>query len=177
MPMRRRAPRSPAGLIVNPRVFRYGDGTRSFFHSDLVYRDQRTAERAWRQVRRDAWAATNYTQIPGAAKTYDGLTRDGFELLWFTWKNADFPASEVLEALADDRAAVAAFRQNDPRAARTIADYLDRWLTCLARWEDLTRVIAADGDRWRGSYGSDMTHGSGRMYGSIVANDDGSNDV
>lgn len=174
MPLRRRISRSPAGKTVNPEVFRVGDGTWSYFQGDPVYPNVVLAARAWRKCRREVWAATHYTQIPAASTTYDGLTSTGFGRLWGRLSYHVFPAADVLAALVADRAAVAAFREKDPSGARAIADFVDLWLTCLSHWEDVTRRIAHDPNRWLAGYPAQITEGSHRTYGDIVlGNTDG----
>jgi hypothetical protein len=58
----------------------------------------------------------------------------------------------VLAAIERDRASVAAFQECEPRAARSIADYLDVWLRYLDRLEEVTRdLMDSDADSPRGS--------------------------
>ena len=76
MPVRRRVGRVSVAA-VNQAVFRYGDGTWTYFHGDPVYPSLDAAEREWRRVRASVWAATPVGRIPAAAAAFDGLNDVG----------------------------------------------------------------------------------------------------
>jgi hypothetical protein len=157
---RRRVTRNrQADLSGRLELFGYGDGTWSYFIGEPVFSSRRAAARAWPGVRREVWALERIGDIPQAAIVFDGFSREGFERFWSGWQRREFPRDEVLKALASDRAAVAAFRRRDPSAAREIWDFLDRWLVCIATWEDAARVAGAytSPRQWRGTYGETET--------------------
>ncbi len=155
MPVRRRVARRRQSREVDWRIFRFSDGTWHFFAHESVYPNVETARAAWGRCRREVWAISRRMWPPAAALAYDGFSRDGFDALWSTWQCATFGADEgrdVLAAIERDRASVAAFQECEPRAARSIADYLDVWLRYLDRLEEVTRdLMDSDADSPRGS--------------------------
>lgn len=92
---------------------------------------------------------------PAAAIVYDGLSTNGFEALWSGWQCATFATDEahgVLDAIESDRMSVATFKKREPRAARSVADYLQVWLGYLDLLEEVTRdLMCADTDAPGGS--------------------------
>ena len=92
---------------------------------------------------------------PAAAIVYDGLSANGFEALWSGWQCATFATDEahgVLDAIESDRMSVATFKKREPRAARSVADYLQVWLGYLDLLEEVTRdLMCADTDAPGGS--------------------------
>ena len=150
MPIRQKTRSAPA-LVVSPSVFRFGDGTEHVIPGEQVYPSPGAAARAWRQgdMRVRVWAGTHRFNVPHAATLYDGITHDGWDVLWTTWNAASFHLGAVLEALAEDRAAVARFQQREPRAAHAIGGFLNLWLNDLDRIEqEARRVAAVDGRPW-----------------------------
>lgn len=111
---------------VDPHIFAFGDGTWSYFN-DPVYRDAATAERHWRRVRRAVWASVNRGRVPGAAEAYDGLSFASIAALRSEMSVSANPfwLQRILDALDDDRARLAAFREAHPVDAKAIGDYLD----------------------------------------------------
>ena len=143
MPVRRRVARLET-LQVNPQIFRYGSGLWTFGFDGPAYPDKKTARRAWRTCRREVWAKSRRLDRPNAAETYDGITRDGWEELWGAQHCTDFKGQsghEVVQAVERDRASVAAFRAKDPRAAKSIADFLAAYLADLDAIEAVTRQL------------------------------------
>jgi hypothetical protein len=142
MPVRRRIGLAPKLIEVNPIVLVWGDGTWSFFQDTPRYPSPAAAEAAWPRLRREVWALTNRTRVPGAAKAYDALTDRGFEWLWSHWNHLDFSSHDALDAINTDRDGIEAFKACEPRAARGIADFLDIRMERLARLETLAREVA-----------------------------------
>jgi hypothetical protein len=112
---------------VDPHLFVFGNGLWSFFPGDPVYRDAATAERHWRRVRRVVWASVHRGHVPGAATTYDGLSFSSYDALRSEQQNSaiGFSLPRILDALDDDRARLAAFREAHPVDAKAIGDFLD----------------------------------------------------
>ena len=105
--------------------------------------DPRAALRAWRVDRPVSWAVTRFGELPLRSRQFDHLTRTGREVFWDTLEDG-FSESRVREALRADQAAVARFRQADPRGAQAVAAYLDLWMWCLARWDSLAESRARE---------------------------------
>ena len=141
MPRKLRRPKSRT-VPVNPRVFKIGDGTWSFFSTDAVYPDRESAAHAWPRYRREVWSSQRCTQPPGGALEWDGLTHDGFRALWANWNHVEFPTAEVLDAIGRDRDWVAAFRERDSGGAQEIGNYLEIWIAYLDTLEEVTRELA-----------------------------------
>jgi hypothetical protein len=149
---------------VKPCHFRYGDGTWAYLPGEAVYGDRHSAKRAWQTCRREVWVMTHRFSLPTAAVEYDGLSRDGSELLSRTWQHVGgLPLAEVLDALARDRKSVRAFEVRDPQGAQAIGDLLALWRADLDAIEREARRIAARGaDGWHGgapAIGANETYG------------------
>jgi hypothetical protein len=124
-------------------VFQFGDGCWSPLPREPVYADRQVAFRQWEACRRAVWEATPRFRIPGAARVYDGLSCDGWQALWGTWRSPEkWSLERILEALSRDREAVEVFRTEDPQAA-SISDYLDMVLQDFNAVESEARRIDA----------------------------------
>ena len=143
MPVRRRL-QTVQERAVNPRVFRWGDGTWCFFEPyDPVYPNRAEAERAWRRCRRAVWASTYRFSVPAAARVYDGITNDAADLVRNSWDRDVYPLGEALSAIERERATLAAFASREPRAAKAIADFLEMRIADLDLIEATVRDLAA----------------------------------
>ena len=136
---------------ISPRLFVIGDGTWDYFAGTKAHElhpNRESAEQHWRQCRREAWAQTNRFRIPRAAEIYDNFSNTGWELLWrsWGWAKGTFPLAHILAAVEGDRAAVAAFRANEPEAAAEIDDYLELYLQDLATIEAEAQRIAPESE-------------------------------
>jgi hypothetical protein len=127
MPRKRRIPKHRLDETVDPHLFAFGDGTWSYFQGDPVYPDVDAARAAWQECRREVWALSHRGRVPGAATTYDGLSFSSIDALRSEMSNSAIPFSlpRILDALDDDRARLAAFREAHPVDAKAIGDYLD----------------------------------------------------
>lgn len=152
MPIRRRLAavvrREPDPLDV----FRWSDDGLDHLLGEPHYQTPVEARRAWETYRRAVWAETHRFRIPGAAAVYDGLTTSGREQVYRSWNLiGPFDLAGALEALAEDRAALAAFRTT--RSARAIADYLELFAADLDQVEQTARDLADwSGPEWRRPY-------------------------
>ncbi len=135
-------------LPVSIMAWILSDGTAGLTGDDVAP-DRATARRVWPHYRRAAWSHMFVGRVPCAAAVHDGLTTTGRDVLWNTWQHDSFSLSDVLEALAADRAALKAFEQNDPKGAATVEDYLLRLASEFDRIESEARRFAAASDRWR----------------------------
>jgi hypothetical protein len=137
--------------------------------------DDPLVRRAWPRSRLEAWRETaRHHHFPLAANKYDGLTNTAFCELELpdicrngrgeatpiyidgqpTWCEKPpgcphvFNHARFREALAADRAALAAFRERNPKAAKTLAPYLAIFQADLGAAETAARLRAA-GLPWR----------------------------
>jgi hypothetical protein len=129
---------------LHPEWFLYGthDFTRSYLGNERHFASKEEARAAWPACRRLVWARTHRMRVPTAAEVFDGLTRRGWDMAWSRtcYCAARLPMVDVLDALDEDRDAVAAFRRRDPEGAREIDDFLDLWLADLEAIERWTRT-------------------------------------
>jgi hypothetical protein len=120
-----------------------------FVHDDAVgpdpyfqtpgYPDRRTAARAWRRVRREVWAMTTRGNVPKAAEVYDDITFNAWHAAQSAVQHCAVPFNRtpVDEAIAEDRASILAFRDDEPAAADSIKDFLDQVLEDLRFVEEV----------------------------------------
>jgi hypothetical protein len=136
--------KAPARVeTVSPRVFLFGDGTRSYFAGDPVHGSVEEARDHWGRCRREVWADAMRFSVPKGARAHDGLRNDAIEILRWSWSHSDFPLDAILNELELDRESVAMFRAENPRGAREIGDFLETFLFDLDAVEAVARRLAA----------------------------------
>ena len=135
MPIRKRIGALRTQTVDPIRAFKLSaTGLDPYFGPDR-YATEPEARAAWQRARRAVWAQEPCWRIPGPAEVYDGLTCHTFAAMALADCSLQFDASRVLPAIAQDRAALATFRAQQPKAAGSIADYLDVWTAFLDRAE------------------------------------------
>jgi hypothetical protein len=90
------------------------------------------------------WGDHHRFRTPEAAELIDAITFLSVGTVRSGWYQDDFPLAAALEALADDRQNVAAFRARDPEGASTVADYLALLEGDFQMVETTARALAAD---------------------------------
>jgi hypothetical protein len=158
MPVRRRL-RQFVGTEPDPRsrwTWASGDGCGPILTGDVGYRNERAARRAWDSVGRLCmWQTESIGRVPAAASNYDGVTEQAHAAAALAGLHQVYDSRPVLKAITADRASVRDFRDEHPRAARQIAEYLDQYVAWLDRLEEYACRIhgTADGPdrRWKES--------------------------
>jgi hypothetical protein len=82
------------------------------------------AKQLWPAYRREVWLRTQRMHVPRAAMVFDLVWLEAPDVVRFTYQHIDLPLDRVHAALAADRARLADFAADDPRAALAIADVL-----------------------------------------------------
>jgi hypothetical protein len=148
-----------------------------FVHDDAVgpdtyfqtpgYQDRRTAERAWRRVRREVWAITDRGYVPKAAEVYDDVTFNAWRAANSAVQHGAVPFNRtpVDEAIAEDRASIQAFRDNEPAAADSIAHFLDQLLADLRIVEEAMAMKENNGPDYGGEAYRLLHSFTGSTYG------------
>ena len=158
-------PSAPAGARI-PKIgalsFILSDGCTPFA-GQPVARDRAEAARAWPHYRASVWASMVIGRIPHASREFDGLSTCGADALK-DWHLEAFDVASVLDGIAADRAAVAAFRKRDRVGAATVKAYLDAFLLHLEDIAAEARGVAA----WSGPFYQRSCPQLGRgRYGSL----------
>ena len=126
---------------------KWGDST-EFLTLDLfgdpAFESAAAARAAWPLCRRAVWGNHHRFRTPEAAELIDAITFLSVGTVRSGWYQDDFPLAAALEALADDRQNVAAFRARDPEGASTVADYLALLEGDFQMVETTARALAAD---------------------------------
>lgn len=140
MPVRKGPARIESREVDPLSCFHWSDTGLESPIGEGYYQTEAEARRAWEKHRRAVWARCHRFQLPGPAKVYDGLTLEGLAFVRWNWGNVPpFDVSAALDALAVDRANLAAFRNR--RGAKSIRDYLDLFASDLDLIEHTARDL------------------------------------
>ena len=120
-----------------------GEGFVRTLFGDPAFESPEAARAAWPACRRAVWGNYHRFRVPSAAELFDRITFEECRRGAQGWYQDDFPLTAALEALAEDRQNLSAFRARDPVGAATIADYLALLEADFQMVETTARALAA----------------------------------